>query len=265
MDQTDKEHILRTNQYYIAQVSSMEIKISELKAQLHAKDFEIDYLASKLSPSKSVYDKNFGNHELELQLSIALQENEVLKKKIVGIEEIGTLKSQLEHALRMKDVFEQKYRELNLQGIINVKHTALESEKDEIINKLKQELENEKKLREECEKNYESVLKENESLKMEAIERSKNMQDMKKQVFRNSQRESEKKNMTEYSVGSGNLFFRPQSASQSRKYSPDTKVVRETNIRKNLVYQSPKLNCTTEIPKRPKVVSISLESSLIKH
>ena len=43
MDQTDKDHILRTNQYYIAQVSSMEIKISELKAQLHAKDFEIDY------------------------------------------------------------------------------------------------------------------------------------------------------------------------------------------------------------------------------
>ena len=118
MEQIDKEHMLRTNQYYIAQVSSMEIKISELKAQLHAKDFEIDYLASKLSPSKMINDKTLEKHELELQLNISLQENESLKKQIAGIEETSILKSQLEHALYMKDVFEKKYRELNLQFII---------------------------------------------------------------------------------------------------------------------------------------------------
>lgn len=32
MDQTDKDHMMRTNQYYIAQLSFMEIKNSELNS-----------------------------------------------------------------------------------------------------------------------------------------------------------------------------------------------------------------------------------------
>ena len=184
MDQTDKDHILRTNQYYIAQVSSMEIKISELKAQLHAKDFEIDYLTSKLSPSKSVYNKNLENHELGLKLQIALQENEVLKKQIAGLDEIGTLKSQLEHALRMKDLFEEKYRD------------------------------NERKLREDFQKSFENIHQENASLKIEVIDRNKVIQELKKKVFKTSQAENERKNSQNLSIGSPNLFHRPSSATQ---------------------------------------------------
>ena len=214
MDQTEKDHILRTNQYYIAQVSSMEIKISELKAQLHAKDFEIDYLTSKLSPSKSVYNKNLENHELGLKLQIALQENEVLKKQIAGLDEIGTLKSQLEHALRMKDLFEEKYRELNLQGIIHEKHTVFESEKDEIISNLRKDLENERKLREDFQKRFENIHQENASLKIEVIDRNTVIQELKKKVFKTSQAENERKNSQNLSIGSPNLFHRPSSATQ---------------------------------------------------
>ena len=129
MEQIDKDTMLRTNQYYIAQVSSMEIKISELKAQLHAKDFEIDYLASKLCPSQTLNEKSLEKYDLELQLNLALQENEALKNQIAGIEETSVLKSQLEHALYMKDLFEQKYREMNLQSIITEKQTGIECEK----------------------------------------------------------------------------------------------------------------------------------------
>ena len=266
MDQTDKDHILRTNQYYIAQVSSMEIKISELKAQLHAKDFEIDYLASKLSPTKSGYNKTKENHETELQLSIALQENEALKKKISNIEEINVIKSQLEHALHMKDIFEQKYRELNLQVLINEKHSTLESEKDEIIKNLKKSLETQKKLAEEYQEKYEASYNENGSLKQEIIDRNKQIQELKKKIFRLNQQENERSgiNSSTFSVPAPSLFHRPSSATNSRKNSPDITAIKNSNLRKNLKYNTPKLNATAIISKSPKIVNISLDNTLAK-
>lgn len=261
MDPADKEHILRTNQYYIAQVSSMEIKISELKAQLHAKDFEIDYLTSKLSPSKSVYDKSLEKHDVEIQLSILLQENQALKKQLENIEDTSILKSQLEHALYMKDIFEQKYRDLNLQGIISEKHAKLESEKDETIKTLKFELEQQKMFCEEHRNHLESLHEENSNLKQEVIERNKQIQELRKKTFQISQIEKEKKEVSSLKIPPPSQFFRPNSSSQSRKFSPE---VKKSNIRNNFQYTSPKLNSTTPISRKPKIVSISLESTISK-
>ena len=240
----------------------MEIKISELKAQLHAKDFEIDYLASKLSPSKMINDKTLEKHELELQLNISLQENESLKKQIAGIEETSILKSQLEHALYMKDVFEKKYRELNLQFIIMEKQAALESEKDEIIKNLRIELDKQRYSTEEIKSRSETLYQENLSMKQEIIDRNKQIQELRKRNFQLVQVSDEKKNISTLSIPSPNLFFRPQSTTHSRKQSPDISNIKKSHLRSNLQYQSPDLNRTTTVSRRPKIVSISLESTL---
>lgn len=101
-----------------------------------------------MSPSEAAYEKKIETHELELQLNIAVQENESMKKRIAEIEDISIVKSQLEHALHMKVLFEQKYREFNLQTKVDSKSLVLESEKDNIIQKLKQELDGKKYLKE---------------------------------------------------------------------------------------------------------------------
>jgi hypothetical protein len=258
MDQIDKDHMLRTNQYYIAQVSSMEIKISELKAQLHAKDFEIDYLTSRLSSSKVAHDTNIKSHELEIKLKVALQENELLKSQISSVEELNDVKNKLDHAVRMKDVFEQKFRELNSKGLINEKNALLDSEKDETINSLKQQLINEKNSKEEFQKKFDSVYKENGQLKQEIIERNKMIQDLKQKMFRFSQFESEKKTVKNMTSASPNLFLKDCS-SLSRKNSTSVRRSGETNLRSNLIYQSPKVGAKESV-RRPKIVSISLES-----
>lgn len=263
MDSTDKEHMMRTNQYYIAQLSSMEIKISELKAQIHAKDFEIDYLTSKASPSKTFYDKGLEAHELRLQLCAAMKENELLKIQIEEAEDISIIKSQLEHAVHMKDLFEQKYRELNLQVKVSEKSSTLESDKDQTIQRLKKEIEFEKNLKNQFKEKYDHLADENTNLKQELINKNKQIQDFKRKLFKSTQIENEKKVLNSFSTNAPNFLSRANSASHSRKNSPDVKNSKESTLRKNLQYQSPKFNLTTEI-RKPKIVSISLESSLLK-
>ncbi|OMJ94400.1 hypothetical protein SteCoe_2453 [Stentor coeruleus] len=262
MDSTDKDHMMRTNQYYIAQLSSMEIKISELKAQLHAKDFEIDYLNSKVSPSKAAHDKGLEAHELKLQLSAALKENELLKKQIDETEDISIIKSQLEHAVHMKDLFEQKYRELNLQVKVSEKSLSLESDKDQTIQRLKKEIEFEKSLKNQFKEKHDYLANENANLKQELINKNKQVQDFKRKLFKSCQIENENKVLNSFSVITPNLLLRTNS--NSRKNSPDVKNSKELTLKKNIQYQqSPKLNLTTEI-RKPKIVSISLESSLLR-
>ena len=262
MEQIDKDTMLRTNQYYIAQVSSMEIKISELKAQLHAKDFEIDYLASKLCPSQTLNEKSLEKYDLELQLNLALQENEALKNQIAGIEETSVLKSQLEHALYMKDLFEQKYREMNLQSIITEKQTGIECEKDEIISNLRHELEKQRCSSEEIKFQSETLVRENMSLQQEIYDRDKLIGELRKRNFQLVQASDEKKQISALSIPSPNLFFRPQSTSHSRKQSPEMSDTRKLRLRSNLQYQSPDLNRTTTISRKPKIVNISLEATM---
>jgi predicted RNase H-like nuclease (RuvC/YqgF family) len=272
MDSKDIDHILRTNQYYIAQVSSMEIKISELKAQLHAKDFEIDYLSTKLSPSQAAQRKPPEKTDIELQLKVALQENASLKKQLSGIEEVSILKSQLEQALHMKELFEQKYRELNLQLLITDKNKAFDNESENILSSLNKELEKERKVLAELRAQYDVSCRENTELKQEVAERNKQIHELKRRLFKDKSVEREKilnntfetESKAPNQLMNNTLMLRPGSAHQSRKNSPDIKTLKASHIRKNFQFHSPKLNLSTDYVKRPKIVSISLETSLLK-
>lgn len=108
----ERESILRTNQYYIAQVSQMEIKISELKASLQAKDSEISYLSQKLLEFEEKLSlAPTSNKFIEEQVLILQAENDHLKLQLKEAGEISQIKIQLEYALKMKETFEEKYRE----------------------------------------------------------------------------------------------------------------------------------------------------------
>lgn len=113
---SERESILRTNQYYIAQVSQMEIKISEFKANLQAKDSEISYLNQKVSDLETKLAKGpTSSKHLEDQIIMLQAENEHLKMQLKEAGDISQIKIQLEYALKMKEIFEEKYREAKIQ------------------------------------------------------------------------------------------------------------------------------------------------------
>ena len=149
---SEKESILRTNQYYIAQVSQMEIKISELKANLQAKNTEIGYLNEKIKEyEEQLQCKPNYNKDLEEDVLLLQAENEHLKLQVQEAGEVSQLKIQLEYALKMKETFEEKYREaktlLLTNKNVNQGDNYNESEyvKKENYLKLQEELENVKK------------------------------------------------------------------------------------------------------------------------
>lgn len=117
---SERESILRTNQYYIAQVSQMEIKISELKANLQAKESEICYLNQKASDLEhKISGDPKSSKQLEDQILLLQAENEHLKMQLKEAGDISQIKIQLEYALKMKEVFEEKYREAKIQLLTN--------------------------------------------------------------------------------------------------------------------------------------------------
>ena len=131
----ERESMLRTNQYYIAQVSQMEIKISELKASLQAKETEILYLNSKLQESDiQKYESNDLN-SLENQILLLQAENEHLKMQVLEAGEVSQLKIQLEHAIKMKETFEEKYREAKTVLLTNKKISQTENLSENYVKK----------------------------------------------------------------------------------------------------------------------------------
>lgn len=258
MDTNDKNPFERTNQFYIAQVNSMEIKISELKAQLHAKDFEIDYLSSKLSASQRDNGKSRDWHEVELKLKIALHENEILKTKISEFQDVHILKSQLEQALHMKNLFENKYRELKSKMMVDEK--ALEPVLDrDRVRDLEQDLENAQKVIEENELKLKESFLEISELKKEVYRKEVELQEVKNKQGLNV-RVNKAEVVKNWLPASPNTAIRPVSANQTRKNSPNVNQSKGGTLRSNYQYHSPKP--VTEYVIRPKIVSISLESTL---
>lgn len=258
MDSNDKNPFERTNQFYIAQVNSMEIKISELKAQLHAKDFEIDYLSGKLSASHRENGKSRDWHEMELKLKIATQENEILKAKISEFQEVHIIKSQLDQALHMKNLFEGKYRELKSQLMVDEKASESLSENEKIKN-LRQDLENSHKIIEGNKEKIKEAFEEISELKQELFNKNAELQEISKKVTPSSKTGKSGLDKNWYSV-SPNTNLRPGSTSNTRKNSPSIKQAKGSTFRTNFQYLSPKP--ASEYIIRPKIVSISLESTL---
>lgn len=258
MDSNEKNPFERTNQFYIAQVNSMEIKISELKAQLHAKDFEIDYLSSKLSASQRDNGKSRDWHEIEMKLKIATQENEILKSKISEFQDVHIIKSQLEQALHMKKLFESKYRELKSKIMVDEKALELTPDKEKIRN-LEQDLENAQKVIEENSLKLKETYTEINELKKELYQKETELQELRK--ISNSVSKSNKTDIVKnWLPASPNTAIRTVSANQTRKNSPNINQFKGNTLHSNIQYHSPKP--VTEYIIRPKIVSISLESTL---
>ena len=175
----ERESILRTNQYYIAQVSQMEIKISELKASLQAKDSEISYLSQKLLEfEEKLSESPNSNKFIEDQVLILQAENDHLKMQLKEAGEISQIKIQLEYALKMKETFEEKYREAKILLLTNKSinyETASEPEPTKTEkNKLQEELEVMKKRISQLQNQSSLLSAENEELfrKVDTNERS---------------------------------------------------------------------------------------------
>ncbi|CAG9324634.1 unnamed protein product [Blepharisma stoltei] len=184
-----KEILSRTNQYYIAQVNQMEIKISELKAQLEAKNKEIQYLTNKLERAEEhaqmrlkeeISASNRTVKELETKIAILEEENRQLKLQVNHNQDQSDIKIELEYALRMKQIFEEKYREAkSLQLRADMKRETQSQEPRSSLNKsqlfdLQQELENAHKEKEKAQRHASLTDEENKKLhkKVEELDKT---------------------------------------------------------------------------------------------
>lgn len=179
----------KPNQYYILQVSQMEVKISELKAQLEAKNKEIQYLTSKLERAEeqaqarlkeSIVASNITVKELETKIAILEGENRQLKSLLGQNTDAADIKIELEYALRMKQIFEEKYREAkSLQLRSEIKHNNYVSDPRSGLNKsqlmdLQHELEDAQKEKERAERRASQTDEENKKLhkKVEELDKT---------------------------------------------------------------------------------------------
>ncbi|CAG9313835.1 unnamed protein product [Blepharisma stoltei] len=184
-----KETLSRTNQYYIAQVSQMEIKISELKAQLEAKNKEIQYLTNKLERAEEQAQSRLRDaisassrtvKELETKIAKLEEENRQLKRQVNHNHDSADIKIELEYALRMKQIFEEKYREAKSQQLrADMKRETQSQEPRPSVNKsqvfdLQQELENAHQEKEKAQRHASLTDEENKKLhkKVEELDKS---------------------------------------------------------------------------------------------
>lgn len=257
MDSTAKDHLSRTNLFYIAQVNSMEIKINELKAQNHAKDFEIDYLSSMLTASQTSQD----HHEISLMLKISQQENDFLKSKLSQFQEVHIIKSKLEQALHMKDLFEQKYRELKTQTILKVNSDEQVEDKEELIENLQIEIENCLKVMSRDDKEIKASRDEIEALKLQIREKDDGAEEIRKKGKNWSFRVDLDKDVARDCYPASNFCCGTAGNSNFlRRGSPGVKAIRTLDVANSAEFLS--MNLGNERVLRPKIVSISLENTL---
>ena len=83
----EKQNLQRSNQYYVAQVSQMEVKISELKAFSRSQEHEIEELRGQVQELEGKLQE--GESE-ENHLFLLNEENEYLKSLV---QEQGTCQS----------------------------------------------------------------------------------------------------------------------------------------------------------------------------
>lgn len=134
----EKESLFRTNSIYLAQVADMEVKISELQAQLQAKDCELDRYRKTQDSTES--SRNYS--ELESKVAWLEEENNSLKEYSSLIGDLTQVKIQLEHANNMKAKFEQLYREAKVRLIEFENDTNLFTSNEKLVRE-KDEMEKE--------------------------------------------------------------------------------------------------------------------------
>jgi hypothetical protein len=113
----DKEMLQKTNQFYVSQLSQLEVAISEFKAIAQARNAEIGVLRERLNQqdlersTRSVFEGR------ELETKIALLEEENLHMKSYSDIRVDNerLKLELAHIRQVKDTYEAKFRETKVQ------------------------------------------------------------------------------------------------------------------------------------------------------
>jgi hypothetical protein len=116
----DKELLQKTNQFYVTQLSQLEVKISELKAIAQAREAEIHSLRDRLYQQDSERDiKGFTEARTlgELEAKVALLEEENLQFQDYSNlrMENERLHLELTHSNQVKQAYEEKYREAKVE------------------------------------------------------------------------------------------------------------------------------------------------------
>jgi hypothetical protein len=116
----EKEMLQKTNQFYVSQLSQLEVKISELKAIAQAREAEIHSLRDRLYQQDTERDiKGFTEARSlgELEAKVAMLEEENLQFQDYSSlrMENERLHLELTHSNQVKQAYEEKYREAKVE------------------------------------------------------------------------------------------------------------------------------------------------------
>ena len=138
----EKTSLLKTNKYYIEKVSELELQISELKAQLMGKDYEIKNLTERLKKS---LDSSYKSQSFNESFLSPLKTSETLPADLDSEEkmkkECKRLKLQLESEKKNNEVFENQLKALG-NNILVSPDSKRQAYLKENLAKLSREVEN---------------------------------------------------------------------------------------------------------------------------
>ncbi|CAG9333419.1 unnamed protein product [Blepharisma stoltei] len=273
---SEKDTITRANQYYVAQVSQMEVKISELKALLQAKDEEIVHLKEII---KQQVDKNSKLSSLKNSRESEEQESQSFKNKESNNAEIEKLKDELEFANKMKETFEEKYREAKALLVkaetkdidedelneFREENEVLRSEnttlKRETIPKLQTQLEDAQHQRFQIETQVQAVLDENDELRNKVRSYEILLEEIQKEgaldlaKFKTSNRRNQTASTTESEVLKTNFSQMPEAYMIKSEFLPP--VNNEGYLDEENDSESPPL---AKSPRKEEIKALNLKS-----
>lgn len=143
---SDRNAIIKRNQYYVELVSQLEIKVSELKAQLIAKDYEIQVLSARLlkanEKNQQLYLEKVSNHHEDI-FNRTPKTNDSFKESYENFntsrEECSRLKTQLQEEKKHNEVFENQLKQLG-NNILSSNKYKKNNFSEEKIKKLQREI-----------------------------------------------------------------------------------------------------------------------------
>ncbi|CAG9326847.1 unnamed protein product [Blepharisma stoltei] len=105
---------------FMSQLADLELKVSELSAQLEAKEAEVSRLKRQFSYSFTDSDarsstetsRRFIVPEYDFQFQYVEVENDKFKVPKINDQEIEQIKLQIQHANELRNIYENKYKEI---------------------------------------------------------------------------------------------------------------------------------------------------------
>lgn len=143
---TEKEMIQKTNQFYVQQLSQLEVKISEFKALAQAKEGEVQKLRNyikQLDSERSYKDFSDTRSLCDLENKVALLEEEKCQMKDFSAIRVENerLKLELMHSNQVKDAYEAKFREAKVELLSLQSGESFDDGPTEDVRILRQQLE----------------------------------------------------------------------------------------------------------------------------